>query len=327
MADKKKTNSLDTNKIVLIIVAFIFLFALFYIVFMRRTEKRYTSGRRYDTQGLSKQTAFNLTARRSSAPAGKTFGKSKSDKGSSKGKSSSGSYSSSSSGGSGASYGSSAPSSTGGSSFWNSRSSTPGIDTRGKGLGVTPNKENVSRQLDEVRNTLAKLPKKNHYPPSADKETRDLIDAEYDDNYVDAVTSLDNGDLESAEKFFKVLVDKANGNKFKELYGWGGLMEIYQLNEDKQKFREAFKNYVNKAQELKHIYGPLADSVGAAYTMFSQIQQVDPGKIRQALTKYNLENHTNLSYEELVSSFAHTQSFFPSNIEMSDQYKKAYNQN
>ena len=321
----KKSNSLDANKIVLIIVACIFLFALIYLVFIKRTERRYTGGRRYDTQGLSKQTAFNLTARKESAPAGRSYGKSKSGKSGGERASSSGgsgstqssSYSSSSGGGS--------SSSSSGSSFWNSRSSTPGIDTRGKGLGVTPNKENVSRQLDVVRNNLAKF-KKNHYPPSANKETRDLIDAEYDDNYLDAVTSLDNGDLEAAEKYFKALVDKANGNKFKELYGWGGLMEIYQLNEDKQKFREAFRNYVTKAQELKHIYGPLADSVGAAYTMFNQIQQVDPGKFRQALTKYNLENHTNLSYEELAGSFANTQSYFPSNIDMSDQYKKVYNQ-
>ncbi|MFA7146559.1 MAG: hypothetical protein WC221_08240, partial [Candidatus Riflebacteria bacterium] len=223
---------------------------------------------------------------------------------------SSSSYSSSSSSGSSSSYSQS------------SDYSGKGTDTRSSGLGVKPNVTKIEEQLENVMKRIQSVPRERKYPAGASPELRDLINAEHDETFLDAVSSMDRSDRKTAEKQFMDLIKNAAGNKFKELYGWGGLMEIYQLEEDKEKFRQAFSEYVKKAQELKQFYGPLADSVASAYTMFDQLEKIDPGLLKQALTKHNLSNKTNLKYEDIMGAFKETKSWYPTDIKMSSDLEK-----
>jgi hypothetical protein len=81
------------------------------------------------------------------------------------------------------------------------------------------------------------------------------------------------------------------------------------------KFRQAFANYVKTAQQLKHVYGPLADNIARAQQMFEQLAQADPAKIREHLTRYNLTNQENISYDDFMKSIKETREWFPTNLE------------
>lgn len=306
---------IDDNKILIIGIILLLIPILFLLSFQLR-EKGIRTGGRIETEGISKQSAFNLTARSisgspsaSSSAGGAGSGSSGSGVRSGGGASSS-SYSSSSSSGSSSSYSQS------------SDYSGKGTDTRSSGLGVKPNVTKIEEQLENVMKRIQSVPRERKYPAGASPELRDLINAEHDETFLDAVSSMDRSDRKTAEKQFMDLIKNAAGNKFKELYGWGGLMEIYQLEEDKEKFRQAFSEYVKKAQELKQFYGPLADSVASAYTMFDQLEKIDPGLLKQALTKHNLSNKTNLKYEDIMGAFKETKSWYPTDIKMSSDLEK-----
>lgn len=305
---------IDDNKILIIGIILLLIPILFLLSFQLREKGIRTRGR-IETEGISKQSAFNLTARSIS--------------GSPYASSSSGGAGSGSSGGGvrsgGGASSSSYSSSSSGSSSSYSRSSDysgKGTDTRSSGLGVKPNVTKIEEQLENVMKRIQSVPRERKYPAGASPELRDLINAEHDETFLDAVSSMDRSDRKTAEKQFMELIKNAAGNKFKELYGWGGLMEIYQLEEDKEKFRQAFSEYVKKAQELKQFYGPLADSVASAYTMFNQLEKIDPGLLKQALTKHNLSNKTNLKYEDIMGAFKETKSWYPTDIKMSSDLEK-----
>lgn len=305
---------IDDNKILIIGIILLLIPILFLLSFQLREKGIRTRGR-IETEGISKQSAFNLTARSIS--------------GSPYASSSSGGAGSGSSGGGvrsgGGASSSSYSSSSSGSSSSYSRSSDysgKGTDTRSSGLGVKPNVTKIEEQLENVMKRIQSVPRERKYPAGASPELRDLINAEHDETFLDAVSSMDRSDRKTAEKQFMDLIKNAAGNKFKELYGWGGLMEIYQLEEDKEKFRQAFSEYVKKAQELKQFYGPLADSVASAYTMFNQLEKIDPGLLKQALTKHNLSNKTNLKYEDIMGAFKETKSWYPTDIKMSSDLEK-----
>lgn len=305
---------IDDNKILIIGIILLLIPILFLLSFQLREKGIRTRGR-IETEGISKQSAFNLTARSIS--------------GSPYASSSSGGAGSGSSGGGvrsgGGASSSSYSSSSSGSSPSYSRSSDysgKGTDTRSSGLGVKPNVTKIEEQLENVMKRIQSVPRERKYPAGASPELRDLINAEHDETFLDAVSSMDRSDRKTAEKQFMDLIKNAAGNKFKELYGWGGLMEIYQLEEDKEKFRQAFSEYVKKAQELKQFYGPLADSVASAYTMFNQLEKIDPGLLKQALTKHNLSNKTNLKYEDIMGAFKETKSWYPTDIKMSSDLEK-----
>lgn len=305
---------IDDNKILIIGIILLLIPILFLLSFQLREKGIRTRGR-IETEGISKQSAFNLTARSIS--------------GSPYASSSSGGAGSGSSGGGvrsgGGASSSSYSSSSSGSSPSYSRSSDysgKGTDTRSSGLGVKPNVTKIEEQLENVMKRIQSVPRERKYPAGASPELRDLINAEHDETFLDAVSSMDRSDRKTAEKQFMELIKNAAGNKFKELYGWGGLMEIYQLEEDKEKFRQAFSEYVKKAQELKQFYGPLADSVASAYTMFNQLEKIDPGLLKQALTKHNLSNKTNLKYEDIMGAFKETKSWYPTDIKMSSDLEK-----
>ncbi|NCB47152.1 hypothetical protein EOM81_09065, partial [bacterium] len=284
---------IDDNKILIVGIILLLIPILFLLSFQLR-EKGIRTGGRIETEGISKQSAFNLTARSiSGSPSAY----------SSSGGAGSGSSGSGVRSGGGASSSSYSSSSSSGSSPSYSRSadySGKGTDTRSSGLGVKPNVTKIEEQLENVMKRIQSVPRERKYPVGASPELRDLINAEHDETFLDAVSSMDRSDRKTAEKQFMELIKNAAGNKFKELYGWGGLMEIYQLEEYKEKFRHAFSEYVKKAQELKQFYGPLADSVASAYTMFDQLEKIDPGLLKQALTKHNLSNKTNLKYEDIM---------------------------
>jgi hypothetical protein len=69
------------------------------------------------------------------------------------------------------------------------------------------------------------------------------------------------------------------------------------------------------AQQLRHVYGPLADNIARAQQMFEQLAKADPIKVREYLVKYNLSNQTNISYEQLIKSLEDTREWYPTDLQ------------
>lgn len=142
-----------------------------------------------------------------------------------------------------------------------------------------------------------------------------MIEAEDHEALIEGNSLLDSGDYAAAEAAFEKAAKNSGGNEFVELHAWGGLMEVYQMTDNMVKFRQAFANYVKTAQQLKHVYGPLADNIARAQQMFEQLAQADPAKIREHLTRYNLTNQENISYDDFMKSIKETREWFPTNLE------------
>jgi hypothetical protein len=302
----------DDNKILLVSLVLLLLPVIFFIsIHMKTTSSRGKS--KIEMQGLSKQSAFNLTAK-TSLPSRKSATGAHGSGGSGGSSSVSGGHSSSSAG---SSYSSS--SGSGGAGAQGSRYQGKGMDTRSKGLGVKPNIEKIEEQLENIMARINKTPRERKYPANATPELRQILDAEHDETYLAAISALDSSDRKLAEKLFKDVIANSGGNKFKEIYAWGGLMEIYQIEEEKAKFKGAFESYARIAQELKDFYGPLADSIASAYQLFEQMERLDPGVMKQALTRYNLENKSNLRYEDIMGALKETKSWYPENLQMSSE--------
>jgi hypothetical protein len=186
---------------------------------------------------------------------------------------------------------------------------------RSAASAINPPVEKIEVELDRAWSKIQSVPKVLNLPPDVPSETRLMIQAEDDEQLCEANAMLDQCDFAAAEKAFAAALGSTGGNDFKELYAWGGLMEVYQLSGNQAKFREAFANYVKAAQKLHHVYGPLADNVARAYEMFDQLSRVDSGKLREYLTRANLANGSNVSYEEFMKAINHTKEWFPANLE------------
>ncbi|GAB4279524.1 MAG: hypothetical protein Kow0029_23490 [Candidatus Rifleibacteriota bacterium] len=180
---------------------------------------------------------------------------------------------------------------------------------------VSPRTEQIDEELDRAWARIQKIPKIHHYPADMPADTKMLIAAEDDETIITARSLLDAGDYNAAEELFKTAIKDAGSNDFKALYAYGGLMEIYQLRGEVIKFREAFSKYARYAQNLKHVYGPLADNIARAQQMFEQLAQVDPVKIREHITRYNLANGTHYTYEEVMKALNDAQAWFPRDLE------------
>ncbi len=306
----------DDVKFLLVGLILLLIPIVFFLIIHFRSSKRVTDVT-IEMHGVSRQSAFNLTRGSSSASrgGGGGAGGSGGSSGSHSGGGHSSSYSSSHSSSYSSGYTAEDVEST-------TRYTGKGIDTRSKGLGVKPNIEKIEEQLEAAMARINKTPRDRVYPPNATPEIRQILDAEHDETYLAGLSALDSADRKLAEKMFKDLIANAAGNKFKELYGWGGLMEIYQIEDDKARFKDAFEAYARKAQELRDFYGPMADSIVSAYQLFEQMSRLDSGLVRQALTKYNLENKTNLRYEDIMGAINETKSWYPENLEMSSELKK-----
>ena len=181
-------------------------------------------------------------------------------------------------------------------------------------LAVAPRSEQLESELDKAWQKIQAAPKLRSIPSDVPLETRQMIEAEDDPYLSEGNSLLDRCDFAAAEKSFLAAIDSAGSNHFKELYAWGGLMEIHQLNGDKAKFREAFANYAKTAQKLQHVYGPLADNVARAYQMFEQLSKIDSGKVREYLTRENLMSGNNISFEDFMKSVNQTREWFPSDL-------------
>lgn len=175
--------------------------------------------------------------------------------------------------------------------------------------------ETIESELERAWSKIKAKPRIISLPPDMPPDTRKMLLAEEDEMLIDANTMLDRSDLEGAEKAFAKVIADAGDNTFKELFAWGGLMEVYQFSGNVEKFRQAFANYAKAAQKLHHIYGPLADNVARAYEMFDQMAKIDSGKIRQYLTRSNLSNQTNTSYEDFLRGIENTRKWFPSDLQ------------
>jgi hypothetical protein len=300
----------DDNK-VLVVSLILLLIPVFFFIFIHVKTTTKAGRSKIEVQGLSRQSAFNLTSKSAASTHRGTSagGHSSGSRGSS-----GGSLGGSSGGSSGGSYSSSGAAGSQGSTYGGK-----GMDTRSKGLGVKPNVEKIEEQLESIMARINKTPRERKYPTNASPELRDILDAEHDETYLAALSAMDSSDRKLAEKLFKDLIANSGGNKFKEIYAWGGLMEIYQIEEEKAKYKNAFEAYARIAQELKEFYGPLADSIASAYQLFEQMERLDPGVVKQALTKYNLENKTNLRYEDIMGAFKETKSWYPENVQMSSE--------
>lgn len=178
----------------------------------------------------------------------------------------------------------------------------------------TPN-EKLDGELDRAWSRMQAVPRRVTLPSDMPPEARLMIEAEDDPFLIDGNAFLDQSNLKAAEKSFTSALGSAGSNDFKELYAWGGLMEVYQLEGNIAKFREAFSNYVRTAQKLKHVYGPLADNVARAFELFEQIGKIDSGKLREHLTRTNLNNGTNVSFEEYMKGINQTKEWFPADLE------------
>jgi len=186
--------------------------------------------------------------------------------------------------------------------------------SRGAIPAITPKVEQVESELDRAWQKIQATPRVITLPPDIPVETRQMVEAEDDPDICEANSLLDRCEFATAEKHYREAISDAGSNHFKELFAWGGLMEIYQLQGDRNKFREAFANYAKTAQKLQHVYGPLADNVARAYQMFEQIEKIDSGKLREYLTRANLEAGTKTSYEEFINSIKATKEWFPGNL-------------
>lgn len=184
----------------------------------------------------------------------------------------------------------------------------------GAGPKLAPKAEQVEAELDRAWQRIQAVPKVYSLPADVPVETRQMIEAEDDPDICEANSLLDRSDFAAAEKHYQAVISNPGSNNFKELFAWGGLMEIYQLQGNPAKFREAFANYAKTAQKLQHVYGPLADNVARAYQMFEQMQNIDSGKLREYLTRANLEQGTKVSYDEFMKSINHTKEWFPANL-------------
>lgn len=191
--------------------------------------------------------------------------------------------------------------------------STP--QARKSTFSISPRSEKIDSELDKAWAKIQAAPRIRHIPSDVPPETRMMIEAEDNEILSEGNQALDSGDFAAAEKVFTKAVKSAPGNPFVELYAWGGLMEAYQMTGNIVKFREAFGNYVRMAQQLKHVYGPLADNIARAQQMFEQLAQADPAKIREYLLKYNLTNKSNITYDQLIKSLEDTREWFPQNLE------------
>lgn len=185
---------------------------------------------------------------------------------------------------------------------------------RGGGSTLSPRAEKIDNELEAAWRKIQATQRNYTFPPDTPPETRLMIEAEEDETMVEANVMLDNGNLAEAEKLFNKVISESKNNTFKELHAWGGLMEVYQLQGDKAKFRAAFAQFALNAQKLKHIYGPLADDISRAYQLFDQIAHVDSGKLREFLTKANLAQGTKVNFDEFMKSINDTKEWFPGDI-------------
>jgi len=196
-----------------------------------------------------------------------------------------------------------------------SSSKTTSAAARKSAAKVDQPAETIEAELERAWSKIKARPRIISLPPDMPSDTRMMLVAEEDELLNDANAMLDRSDLAGAEKAFSKILSEAADNTFKELFAWGGLMEVYQYSGDVEKFRQAFANYAKAAQKLRHIYGPLADNVARAYEMFDQIAKIDSGKIRQYLTRSNLTNQGNASYEDFLRGIENTRKWFPANLE------------
>lgn len=192
----------------------------------------------------------------------------------------------------------------------------PAGRTRNSGAApvVAPKVEQIDNELDSAWQKIQAVPRIHTFPSDTPVETRQMIEAEDDPVICEANSLLDRCEFAAAEKYYRAAVSDAGANHFKELFAWGGLMEVYQLQGDVEKFREAFGNYAKTAQKLQHVYGPLADNVARAYQMFDQVKNIDSGKLREYLTRINLEKGTNVSYDDFIKGMNSTKQWFPANL-------------
>lgn len=179
---------------------------------------------------------------------------------------------------------------------------------------VNPRENTIEAELERAWSKIQAVPRKSSLPSDIPEETRQMIEVEDDPMISEANAVFDEGDMAAAEKAYTAVLGSSNNNHFKDLHAWGGLMEVYLLTGNKEKFREAFKNYALSAQKLYKVYGPLADDVSRAYEMFEQISLVDPGKLREQLTRANLTLGTKVSFEEFIGGFKQTQDWYPKNL-------------
>ncbi|PKL46505.1 MAG: hypothetical protein CVV42_16180 [Candidatus Riflebacteria bacterium HGW-Riflebacteria-2] len=194
--------------------------------------------------------------------------------------------------------------------------SRPGAAGRSKSVApaVNPVEMTIEAELERAWSKVQALPRRLSLPPDIPKETRQMIEVEDDPMIAEANSLFDEGNLDAAEKAYAKALSNSNNNHFKELHAWGGLMEVYLITGDKEKFREAFKNYALSAQKLSKVYGPLADDVSRAYEMFEQISRIDPGKLREQLTKANLALGTKVSFEEFINGLNQTKDWYPKDL-------------
>lgn len=192
----------------------------------------------------------------------------------------------------------------------------PAGRTRSSGAApaVTPKVEKIDNELDSAWQKIQAVPRIHTFPSDTPVETRQMIEAEDDPMICEGNSLLDRCEFATAEKYYRAAISDAGSNYFKELFAWGGLMEVYQLQGDVEKFREAFGNYAKAAQKLQHVYGPLADNVARAYQMFDQVKNIDSGKLREYLTRINLEKGTNVSYDDFIKGLNSTKQWFPANL-------------
>ena len=179
---------------------------------------------------------------------------------------------------------------------------------------VQPRENTIEEELDRAWSRVQSVPRKYSLPPDLPKETREMIEIEDDPMLAEANALFDEGNMAAAEKAYTSALSSSDNNHFKELHAWGGLMEVYQLTGNKEKFKEAFKNYALTAQKLYKVYGPLADDVSRAYEMFEQVSRVDPGKLRELLTRANLTLGTKVSFEEFMSGISQTKDWYPKDM-------------
>lgn len=182
-------------------------------------------------------------------------------------------------------------------------------------FSISPRVDKIESELDKAWSRIQSVPRARRIPADVPPETRMMIEAEDSEILSEGNQMLDAGDFAAAEKVFIKATKSSPNNPFVELYAWGGLMEAYQMTGNIVKFREAFGNYARIAQQLKHVYGPLADNIARAQQMFEQLAQADPAKIREYLVKYNLTNKTNITYDQLIKSLEETREWFPENLE------------
>jgi tetratricopeptide (TPR) repeat protein len=191
-------------------------------------------------------------------------------------------------------------------------------NSKNRSIGVSPRVDVIEDELNRTWANIQKVPRRYNYPANLPRDTKLMLEAEDSEILSEANSLLDGCDYEGAEKAYLEAIKNSGSNEFLELYALGGLMEVYQMTGNIIKFREAFGKYVNVAQQLKHVYGPLADNIARAQQMFEQLAKADPAKVREHLTRHNLANKTNVTYDEFIQSMDHTREWFPTTLEEPD---------